>query len=531
MKKFFRLTAPAIPVSAVIMLFALGAGGGCTKVDDTLGQNFIPPHQQMTLRIDTLSGGIKTFIAQNDTIISSNQGTMFLGIMTDPVFGRMRASAMTDFFPAGIYKVNLDEDEDEDDDSSTTIESETSFGFMPVPDSVFMDFVITEIKGTPKPGQRINVYEMRDSLQRDTIYFFTTPLEDKVDLNKPLFSFVIDKDAVVGAILTKQLDVTPDGEEFLQRVVNTDDETLADPLYTFHKNFYGLYFAPADDYPDDGATYEFYLRSVGDENNLYSGMFIWLHNHVETNPTEEKDVLVAYFRFTDTYWYPNPNLNVTHTEFTYPPNIADHLNDTLQTSTPLEVIYSQGLGGVAGYLRFTDEFIDGINALKTVDGEQYSALVINEARLFFPLDDPSIDNMNIAPTRLGMYYTYGQPRAEYGSPYYYISFFSTPYYNVTPAYGPKPILDYTYYAENNSSNPSVSTYDGYLFRTEGLGFYRMNITYYMTLLLNYPDQTPRDIWLGPEVNTRHRDYTQAVLKGSENQDGQIRLVLTYTLVK
>lgn len=525
MKKFFRVNASAIPALAAILFFALGAAR-CTSVDDTLGQNFVPPHQQMRLRIDTLTGGISTFIAQNDTVLSSNQGFLYLGRMTDPVFGKVRASAMTDFFPQGIY-ANILAETDEDD-TSTTFESQDSFGFNAVADSVFLDLVISDIDGTPKPGQKINIYQMRDSLQRDTVYFFSTPIEKNVDRDKPLFSFTISDEAVVGSLLTIQLDVTAEGEEFLTRIVETDKEIFEEPLYTFHKRFYGLYMAPADDYPEDGATYSFYLRSLG-ENRLYSSFVVWAHNFDEANPTQVKDIMTGYFRLSDTDWFPNPNLNVNRTEFEYPAAIADHLNDTLQTSVPLETVYVQNMGGVATYLRFTDDFIENMNKLKTVDGETYSALVVNEARLFFPMDDPTVDYMNAAPARLGMYYTYGQPRAEYGTQY--TPFFSIPYYNVTPVYGPKPILDYTYYTENRTSSPAKSPYDGYLFRSEGQGFYRMNITYYLTLLLNYPDSAPRDIWLGGEVNTRHRDYTQVVLKGSESPDENIRLVLTYTLVK
>lgn len=525
MRKFFRVTASAVPALAAIMFFAFGTMR-CTSVDDTLGQNFIPPHQQMLLRIDTIQGGISTFIAQNDTVLSSNQGFLFLGIYNDPVFGRVTASAMSDFYPETIFRNIFNASEEETDEEEET--TATSFGFNPVADSAFMDIVISGIKGTPVDSQKIYVYELKDSLQRDTVHFFTTPIENLVDLDKPLFSFNIDKEATVGSILTKRLRVTDEGKEFLKRIVETDEEVFEDPQHSFHRRFYGFYFAP--DYLEDGAVYDFYLRMISAEQ-LYSSFVVWAHNHEESNPTQVKDTLTAYFRFSDTRWKPNPNLNVNRTVFEYPPEIKDRLNDTLQTSVPLETVYVQGMGGVATYLRFTDDFIDRINALKTVDGEEYSAIVINEARLFFPLDDPSIDNMNQAPARLGMYYTYGQPRPEYGNQDY--SFFSIPYYNVTPVYGPKPILDYTYYSENRTNNPVKSSYDGYIFRTEGLGFYRMNITYYMTLLMNYPDTTPRDIWLGPEVNTRHRDLTQLVLKGSERPGDQngIRMALTYTLVK
>ena len=525
MKKFFRAIASAVPALAAVMFFGMSATR-CTSVDDTLGQNFIPPHQQMTLRIDTL-GGIDTYIAQNDTILSSNQGILFVGSMVDPVFGRTQASAMTDFFPQAIYTYTLSEAEDEDEDDGDTEEAVEYFGFKPAADSVFVDFIINDIKGTPVDGQRINIYELRDSLKRrDTLYYFNTPLETLVDMDKPLFSFEIEKERIVDEMVRYKLEPTAAGLDFMKRIVETDDEVYETPTYTFHKNFYGLYMAPAPDYPENAALYELNIRKPGSTSD-FAGMFLWAHNYDKDAPTMVKDTLVAYFRFSDTYWSGSTRMmNVNHTVFTYPPQIADRIN---KTDIPMETVYVQGLGGVATYLKFSDGLLEEIKKLQKPDGEdEYSAMVINEARLYFPMDDPSAENKDEAPTRLGMYYTYGQPEAESAN-IYYPYFYTAPYSYVTPAFGPRPMADYAYYSENAQGSTTKSSFDGHLYRSQG--YYKMNITSYMTLLLNYPDETPREMWLGPEVNTRHRDYTQVALKGSGREDNPVRLVLTYTLIK
>jgi len=514
-------------VAVTMTAFVLGAVR-CTTVDDTLGQNFIPPHQQMTLRVDTLTG-IRTYIAQNDSVLSSNQGVIFVGSMTDPVFGRVQASAMSDFFPQGVYVFTL-KDFDPDDDTDSEIESEEGFGFNPVADSIFVDFIVDEIRGTPRDGQRINVYEMRDSLRRDSLYFFSDPIETLVDKSKPLFSFVIDKEVLPNSIIERKLEPTAEGLEFMRRIVETSDEVYKTPRYNFHKLFYGLYFAPAPDYPEDGAIYRLSLRErqVGSD---FAGMFVWAHNYNKSNPTQIQDTLIGYFRFADNIWLAtNPrstvNLNVNRTTFTYPPAIAGRLNDTMRTSAALETVYVQGLGGVATYLRFSDELVESLNDLRKQDGIEYSAIVINEARLHFPLDEPTIENMNIAPARLGMYYTYGQPVAELSSSMF-PWFFMAPYGYRTAAFGPVPIPDYAYFVENTSN--SRTSYGGFISRS--LGRYGMNITGYVTSLLAYPDHTPREVWLGPEVNTRHRTYSQVALQGSARAEDPIRLVLTYTLIR
>lgn len=534
MRKFFRTLSRAVSAIAVIIT-AASALGSCTSVDDTLGQNFIPQDQEMRLRIAETISAPKTYIAQNDTVLSSNQGMLFVGTMTDQTFGRMKASAMTDFFPYVIAKYTLSQADAEETDDETDEEEETVyFGYNPVADSAYIELLVTSVYGMPKKGQVFNIYEMRDSLKRDSIYFFTTPIRNKANTNEPLFTFEIGEDVPVNSQIRRKLTPTAQGVDFMKRLAEAGDDLYSEPQYNFHKQFYGLFMEPAPEYPDDGAVYQFELRSQDSESLFYSSFILWAHNHDRANPTQVMDTVVAYYHFSDTY-YPIKNMNVNHTEFTYSGEIAERLNDTLQTSTPLQLTYAQGLGGVATILRFSDEMLDEINKLKEVaENDTYSTLVINNATLYFPLEDPSLQNRDDAANRLGMFYTYGQPKPENSSTYYPF-FFTVPYYYVTPEYGPKPILDYNYAGENVTStlggSPTKSPYDGYLYRTQG--HYRMNITYHLTLLLNYPDTTPRDLWLGPDVNTRHREYSQVVLKGSENPDpeNRIKLVLTYTLIR
>ena len=528
MKRFFRAIVPAF---AAVLVFALGATR-CTTVDDTLGQNFIPPYQQMKLQVATLTPNydgkalLKTYLATNDTIPSSNSGLLMVGSMIDPVLGRVEASAMTDFFPQAIDKYTLSEEDEEEEEEEE--DDKPYFGYRPVADSIFIDLMITDIKGDKTVEQTFNIYELRDSLRRDSMYYFNTPIDESADLSEPLFTFTLGEDVEENTLILRRLEPTPSGREFMRRIVETDNEVYKDPTYEFHKLFYGLYIAPAPGGPEDAAVFQFYLRQLSETDENYSALHLFAHNYDEQNPTQVLDTVLSVFRFSDTRWvFPNPNLNVNSVKFTYPDEIAETVNDTLKTDPGLEVIYSQGYGGLASFLRFTDDMLAQLEAMKTYDGVEYSEMVINDAKIYFPMADPTTENMNAAPTRLGMYYTYGQPYPELPSSRYPL-FYTVPYYNVTPVYGPKPMTDYAYYAENNPQSPTKAPYGGYINRTKGC--YEMSITGYMTELLTNP-KTPREIWLGPEINTRATEYTRVSLNGSAAAENPIRIVITYTLIK
>lgn len=534
MKKFFRTIAKAASALAAVLVLMLGAAR-CTTVDNTLGQNFIPPYQQMKLQIDTMTpmqGGaelLKTYLAKNDSVRSSNFGLLMIGNMEDNVFGRLEASTMTDFFPQFVMKWTLSQEE-EDEEENEEDEDAPEFGFHPAADSIYIELVVTDIKGNNTVEQTFDIYELRDSLKRDSMYYFNTPI-DEIDRNpEPLFSFKIDQDVVENSIIMLKLEPTDSGLDFMRRLVELDDEVYKEPMYTFHKHFHGLYIAPSPDSPQDGALYQFNIRpnNPSNPNEDYAALIVWAHNHKENAPTQVQDTVVAYYRFSDISMHPNPNLNVNMVKFTYPAEIDDVLNDTLPSSPALETVYVQGLGGVASFLRFTDDMTERLKEMKTHDGTEYTEMVINDAKVYLPMTDRTVESLNAAPTRLGMYYTYGQPRREFAS-YDYPYWFIAPYNNVTPIMGPRPMADYAYYAENQSQNSTKLPYGGYINRTKG--YYEMNITEYMTRLMLDPDHTPREIWLGPDVNTRSTEYSQVTLRGSTSEEDPIRIVITYTLIK
>lgn len=477
MKRFFK--AIAAPATVLCVVLALGLSmTRCTDVDDTLGQNFIPGHQDLKLQIKTLNS-VRTYLAQNDSIASNYSGYIYFGQMTDLVFGETVASAMTDFFPA-----------------TNTFNDQNYFGFNPVADSADIRLYVNNVYGNADAPQTFYVYALSDSLKRDSIYYFTDPIQNVVDLSTHLFTFVMDiREA--NAEYQVKLIPTPAGMDFLQAIADLDPEIYARPIPGFHEKFYGLYIAPEPGAPADGALYEIYSRS------LTSSLIVYSHNYETESPATVKDNLTTYFRFSDASPYPNMNVNsVLHT---YPQAMAEKIGNPpeLATMTPQSTVYVQSLGGVATYLDFT-EMAQELKALKPAGRE----IVVNQARIYFPIDNPTTAGLDAAPLRLGMYLTYGQ---QYVTP--------------SSVYGPIPILDYMYERET-TTNPLP--YNGYIYRSTG--WYEMNITAYVTQLI-HDENVPLQVWLGNEVNTRSTKYTQLELQGSERTENPIKLVVTYTLVQ
>ncbi len=448
----------------------VAALAGCTDVDDSLGRGMIPPSQQMELRIDTLSA-FDAYIATNDSIPASGQGKFLIGNYEDPVFGRVRATAMTDYYPM------------------VTWNDGEYYGNRPVVDSIFLNILINDIYGDPSVEQTFNIYAMRDSMKRDSIYKVGTPLEDKADMNAPLFSFKLSDNIPRGAMTPVKLEPTSAGQALMDRLAAVSTDTYKDPWPAFRKAFNGLYIAPDPGSPTDAAVYDIELR------NSLAGLLLWYHNYKEDEPSVVDTVTYAAYDFSDTGWYTDGrmvNVNIMSLEHDYPVEIADNLNDTLPGDLPLDKVYVQSMGGVLTYLKVSQEVKEWLSDMEEEDN---SGIVIQQARLVVGIDGPVAETLDVAPTRLGMYYFFGSG---------------------------EPISDYNYLVENSSYSSTSIPYGGYLFRTKG--YYQMIVTQWFTRLMLNGGNTPQRIWLAPEINTRASKYSQVALSGD------MKLVVTYTAI-
>ena len=186
------------------------------------------------------------------------------------------------------------------------------------------------------------------------------------------------------------------------------------------------------------------------------------------------------------------------------------------TSPTDGTIYVEGLGGVTGYMKVTDRFVEILGELsdEAANGG-YSNLAINQAMMYIPVDGDKNNLqaitplLNAAPERLGIYTNY---KALTGIPDYDHQYES----DMTSYYGSKYTLPY----------------DGYMNRS--LASYTMDITSYVqrmwvALQDNGGDVSKiddRSLFIAPEA-TDLFTFKQVALKGNEN----IRVVITYTLLK
>ena len=204
----------------------------------------------------------------------------------------------------------------------------------------------------------------------------------------------------------------------------------------------------------------------------------------------------ASYLFDNSSYHNNTSINIVKHDYTG--SQVKAINDTLPTSQPLEKVYIQNLGGLMTYLRFTDQLIEDILALKVHEGVEYREIAINQAKFIISMEDATLENMDAAQSRLGMYYRYTYP--------------------------PITIPDYDY--EYETDNQTTLPYDGYLNRT--LGWYEMDITSYVQRLIGDPS-TPRNIFLGASAGADFA-FGEVVLLGSASPGG-VQLKLTYTLIK
>jgi hypothetical protein len=457
---------------------AAAFAAGCTGVDDSLGEGMIPSGQRIELKTATVTAPFDGYLQVNDTVPASGEGVLFLGSMEDEVFGRLEGTAMTDFYPL-----------------TTDWNEGQFFGDNPTIDSVYMRLSVSRIGGKRDVAQTINVYALRDSIKRDSTYRMGTPnLLEKVDLDKPLFSFELkgypSNDGV-------KLNPTEDGLAFLQQLADVPDEVYANPWPDFHKQFYGFYFAPAADAPADAGFYEISINSGA------SGFSIFFHN--ETEDPEKPDNAYVVYDFRSTNWVAPTvrravNVHVNSLKHTYPAAIENNLQPAawhpadIGAAAPQDVVYAQSLGGVIACLHAKDALSQWLEDAK----EGYSDMVIHSVQVDIPVAQLPL-NRELLPMRMGMYYRYATG------------------WNIP---------DSNHTLENtNSSKGMTIPYGGYYHIANG-GYYRMDVTQWLTDFMLDPTETPDYIWLGPEINSRANRLTQ----GAVDTRG-IKLEVIYTLIR
>lgn len=458
----------------------------CTDVDDSLGTDLIPDNQKMKIRIDTLDN-LLTYITQTDSVESGNLGYGYMGQTKNDTFGLRRCSFIGQLLP-------------------TDLPYEAGFGLDPIFDSVQFTLSISEYGGDTTVAQKFLVYEVltNDFIPEDTVFYINYDPSPYISA-EPLFEFEFNSPSqtAVRALPTES------GRDYIKRLMETDTATYYNDTLWLNK-FHGLYVTPVDNGGTSSAVYRTELS--------YTGLQIWLRDHDTVDRDMIYDTISASYNF-----YASGaslgNVSGNKVEYDYSGSIVGSctVNDTLPDSPTDRTFFVEGMGGVTGYMKVTDRFVEILGEISDeARNGGYSNVAINQAMMYIPLAGDKEDLaaitplLNAAPSRLGLYTDYKQ-------------LIGIPDYD----YAYEAQLQ-TYYGDNTYTLP----YGGSLNRS--LASYTMNITAYIQrlwLALEEGGGDPatvadRSLFIAPEA-TDLFTFSQVALKG----DSDIRVAITYTLLR
>ncbi|MDE6623295.1 MAG: DUF4270 domain-containing protein [Alistipes sp.] len=555
MKRFNNILRPAAAALGAAMLL-----GSCTKTDDTLGANLIPTNQQMKAGYASLPGisevnpkkYVETRLFRTDSIVGSNISTGYFGTMYNDTLGRRSAGFLSQYI--SYYRV----------DSGY-------FGFRPIFDSAQLLLSINAYGGDTTSVQEFAVYEITSndyltkkpiaagkSARDTTFYLGFDPTAVRTDEDpalriigdEVLFTFELggDKGPSTTAVTMQP---TEAGKKFVKRLMlQGEDYREGDPidysvysvdsLEYFVDRFKGLYIVPTSRFSssENGAT----KGTIYATDLSATGLSIFGRNRRKEDPALIKDTIGMVYYFYDTYQseYGNVSANAFKHEYevaTSPARLYPEEMDETNTDRPENPrIYVEGMGGAVTELTLTQAFFDELDALieaeNALSDKDFNTLAFSQAlvSIYFPAShydwtqiDPAnpgrlIEEMNSAPSRLGLYTDYKRLTA---------------------------IADYQYVYEQSYSQ--TIAYGGYINRSRGC--YVMDITAYMQGVWNNylrerkaaesegraVDLTKvanRTIYLGPSAYDLFT-ASNTVLQGAADDMNRapIRFDLTYNLVK
>ncbi len=457
---------------AVVALFAVLTC--CTKVDDHLGLDFIPPYQSMQVCLDTISVGINTYLTKSDSIASSNSGVSYLGGLNHKKFGRTIVGSLNQYLPT--YRTD-------------TVETG---GINEVPDSMWLVGTFHYIAGDTNRKQTFNVYEVIGELSNDSTYYTSFDVDGYIDPT-PIFTFDMQgkpAGTTYDTLVFKVADQVK-ARDFMDRLAGMERPYyLSDSLWL--TKLRGLYFRPADNTPKNAAVYSMGLGL--DDNDSYIALFS--HNYDPNHPSIPQDTIMRYYTFYDDVDYAR-SVSLTNIEHDYTGTefapIADYLDDLGAPSSKVAV---QGFAGMTTTLEFDDSFYDALSALIP---EGYNVM-INKAELVLPTTEITPDAYNHAPERVGAYTHYASRSG---------------------------IVDYNWYYENEYG--VNLSYGGYLNRSHGR--YEADLSSYVQRMFTQAedDQTKRRITFGmPAYHVFRGGEVELSGTGGERP---IKMAITYTLYK
>ena len=331
---FFRLS---LFVSGFV--FLLLTWQSCTE-PDAIGLNLIEDQASLMIT-DTIS--IAAYFEPDDTIPTNLGFQNLLGMMYDPVFGKTRASILTQFrLPVNDFSLGED----------------------PVLDSVVLSLGYTgAFYGDLETFQTIRVFELTDDIPNADTLYNNQPLSvDQRSLGQRLL-----RPAPTDSTLIDTLYFAPHfkmrlSDRIGQKILDANGTEFFENTNNFLDYFKGIKITVADNFSEGGSIFNINMYS----NYTYLG--IYYHEASDTVPVSRnyrfyindftrRMTFVEHFGFEGSH-----------------PVITQQLNNPGQTNDTL--LFLQALGGLRTRIR-----LPYINELS-----ELSSVYINQAKLIIPVD-------------------------------------------------------------------------------------------------------------------------------------------------
>ena len=527
---------------AVMLLAVLSIVGCTTEVDYSMGAEFVPTDQNMTLKRRVYELGMvkvgdterecaltTTRLYQTDSILSSNIRKGYFGCEHSDIYGTREAGFMSQM----VFSLSLPEGR--------------GWGYRPIYDSMLLSLYITDYHGDTTQKCRFEVYEIISNdyfnlpEDKDTTFFINFDPTPYISA-EPIFEFTFpdqEREIYVGDMSNPKnsdvrLESTPATAEYISRLMLTtdlDDEKkngLAldlDSIYVdgneakFLEQVRGIYIKPKEG--SNG------LMLATDLEN--TALLLYARGRYEEDPTIIRDTTyMVYNLYLDPDLYDLDAGGVSINSVKH-----DFSSSKVDTEELLTTCYVDGMGGVVTEVEFTDAFIQDLADIVTSAGKN-AVVSVNQAMMSVYLEGSDYDYNILSPgtitpildasmSRLGCYTDYDKLIA---------------------------ITDYMYTVETSSTKLN---YDGYLNRS--LACYKMDISIYLQSLINaasdYVDESGkvdfekfasdddymslRRFYLAPEAYSLYGFKRQAIYGMDGEVNGQkgvapIKLELTYTIV-
>ena len=451
-KDFISKYKPAIWIGLILTIFY-----SCNEPND-LGMDLLPTNDLVKISSLVEKESISSFTFTEDSIRTDEASRSLLGIFDDPQFGKTTINFASQF----------------------RLQYQPDFGTNPVVDSVRLFLYYRFLYGDTTTMQRINIYELNESLIIDTTNTsggsYDYPYYQDVDLKSMAspakigeLGFIpeVAQDSASGDTLYQVLKVPIDislGEKLVYA-----DSSLTKNNDVFLEYFKGLYIEAEKDDPEGGTIITLEASSAG---SFQGSALLVYYNNDENIAEEEPDTLYNAFVITNLSARVN-SISHDYSGTPFEPNLN---NDTGPGDS---LIYVQTTGGLKSKI-----FIDNLSLW-----QDSVNTAINKAVLVFQIDTIASDLEKFPPPSQ-LLFTYIN---EDGGEFLPVDYSFSPTF-----YGGRLNTDnYTY--SFNITQHLQQIIDG---ETENLGFY-------LTTAF------------------KNNEAKRVILKGSSSNTG-IRLIVTYS---